>query len=154
MPNKSYYDPDIAISLEMPLDWDAAASDQFPLLLLAPPQDNFRANMSFSVQELDQPTPEHFKAVIRQTHADRRRTFTDFQLVSEKRILQDNFPGHIEHYHWTMDDTHIPMTQLFALILIGPDALYGIHATCLRDTEQTYLPIFNAIIHSLRFIPT
>ncbi len=153
MPNKSYYDPDIALSLEMPTDWDAAATDQFPLLLIAPPEQDFRANLSFSVQEFDPSTPEHLQWVIDQTRADRSRTFVDFQLISEQRIMQDNFPGHLEHYHWTMDDSGLPMTQLFALILTAPNALYGLHATCLQATENRYVPIFMNIIHSLRFIP-
>ena len=152
MPNKSYYDADVGLSLEMPTDWDAAASDQFPLLLIAPPEQDFRANLSFSIQELIPPTPEHFRLIIKETRADRRRDFVDFELFSDQHILQDNFPGHIEQYHWKMDETHVHMTQLFSLILTGPDALYGLHGTCLQSTEDHYLPIFIAIIRSIRFI--
>jgi len=154
MANKSYFDPDIAVSLEMPADWEAAATEHFPLLLMAPSEQAFRANLSFSVETLDPPTPANLQLMIDQTRADRRQTFEGFQLVSEQRMMQDNFPAHIEYYHWNMDGSHIPMTQLFALILTAPDALYGLHGTCLQSTEDTYLPIFTAIIRSLRFIPS
>lgn len=152
MPTKSYYDPDLSVSLEMPMDWEAAANDPFPLILMAPPEGDFRANLSFSVQVLEPPTPEHLQQLIDQTRAERRQSFAGFEPVSEERLMQDNFPAHLEVYHWTMDGSGVPMTQVFALILTAPEALYSLHATCLRGLESHYLPVFRGIIQSLRFI--
>lgn len=152
MSDKSYYDDDIGVSLQMPTNWEAGATDQFPLILMAPPENGFRANLSFSIKDLNPPTPEHLQQTIDAARASRQDSYDGFELVSEQRVMIDNFPGHIERYHWTMDHTGQAMTQLFALILTGPDALYGMHGTCLRDAEDTYVPAFESIIQSMRFI--
>lgn len=154
MMKKSYYDKDVGVSLEMPAEWDAAASEHFALILLAPSKQRFRPNLSFVVKSLKPPTPEHLQQMIDKARKDREASYQGFALVSEERLMQDNYPGHLEVYHWEMDETGTPLTQIFVLILTGPDALYSLHATCLREQETTYLPIFREIIASLRFTPS
>lgn len=149
---KSYYDEDLGISLEMPVKWGIIEHDVIPLVVMAPMEKKFQANMTFIIKELELATPEAMQIVVESARNDRIESYDNFELVHEERLIIDNSPAHIETYHWTMDNTGIPLTQLFALIFIGNDVLYSIHATCLRKLEETYLPRFEHVVKSLRFV--
>lgn len=148
---KSYYDEDLGVSLEMPVKWAIIEHDVIPLVIMAPVEKKFQANMTFVVKELEIATPEAMQIVIESARNDRMESYDNFELVHEERLIIDNSPAHMEYYHWTMDNTGTPLTQLFALIFIGNDMLFSIHATFLRKLEDTYLPPFEHIVKSLRF---
>lgn len=148
---KEYYDDDLLIGMQFPDDWDTAENEQFKLILLAPAVSEFRANMTFLVRDLQPPTPENLKQLIAQARSQREADYDGFELVEELEFRVDEFPAHQEVYHWNADEVGTGLTQLFALIMTGPTALYSIHATCLRETESTYIPQFKAIIQSFEF---
>lgn len=148
---KAYFDQEMGLSLQMPSDWDAAETNQFPLVLLAPPEDGFRANMGFGVSPMNPPTPEHLQHIITRTRHDRQQDYDHFEFINEARFMHRGFPGHIERYRWTLDNTGAALQQVFALILTGPDALYNIHGTTLEQHADKYVPLFEQIVYSIRF---
>lgn len=148
---KSYYDEDLGLSLEMPKKWMIVENEHIPLVIAAPPEKKFQANMTFVMRDIEIATPEAMQVVVDSARSDRMESYDNFELVQEERLIIDNSPAHLEHYHWTMDNTGLPLTQLFALIFIGNDMLFSIHATCLRKLEEKYLPRFEHVVKSLRF---
>ena len=148
---QSYFNDDINIQLNMPDDWTTAKNEQFPLILFAPQENDYRANMTVSVRELKPPTQEHFEELIKKTRIEHEQDYKGFDLIEEDKWMQDEFPAYQEVYHWNSDEEDIPLTQIFALIMTGTDALYSIHCTTLQSLEATHLPQFKAIIKSLEF---
>jgi hypothetical protein len=147
----NYYDQDLRLALHVPPNWDIASTDEFTLILLAPEVDGFRANMSFLVNPFDPATPEHLEQVIAETRQDRLATYQDFDLRYEDRLLVNDAPTHVEYYHWRMDETDLPLGQMFALLVTFQRELYSLHATTLREHETLYEPIFREILLSLQF---
>jgi hypothetical protein len=148
---KSYFNEDVNIQMELPEGWTTSKNEQFPLILFAPQENNFRANMTFSIRELKPPTQEHFEDLIGKTRVEHEQDYKDFALIEEEKWMQDEFPAYQEVYHWTSDEGDIALTQIFALMMTGPDALYSIHCTTLRSVESTYLSQFKSIIKSFEF---
>jgi hypothetical protein len=148
---KAYFDQALRLSLQMPIAWDAAETSEFPLVLLAPPEDGFRANVGFGVSSLHPTTPEHLQQVINRTRHDRAQDYEQFKFINEARFTQTGYPGHIERYRWTLETNGAVLEQVFALILTSPDGLYNIHGTTLHIHAAQYLPIFEHIIFSIRF---
>ncbi len=148
---KAYFDQELGLSLQMPVDWEAAETNEFPLVLLAPPEDGFRANVGFGISALHPTTPEHLQQVITRTRQDRQRDYENFEFINEARFMQTGYPGHIERYSWTLETNGAALEQVFALILTTPDTMYNIHGTTLRQYTAQYLPIFEHIIFSIRF---
>ncbi len=148
---QSYFNDDLNIQLELPEGWTTSKNEQFPLILFAPAENDFRANMTVSMRELKPPTQAHFEDLIHKTRVDHEKDYAGFSLIEEEKWMQDEFPAYQEVYHWNSDDNNIPLTQIFALMMTGPDALYSIHCTTLRSLEATYLPQFKAIIKSFEF---
>jgi hypothetical protein len=148
---RSYHDTEVHLALELPAEWEAGSTPDFALFLTAPEEQGFQANFSFTISPFDPPTHERLLEFIRDTRLERAEIFQGFALVNEERMIQDQCPGYIETYHWTMDNG-VPIFQVFALILLGPDALYTMHGTCLRALEHTYEPQFRQIIKSIRFL--
>jgi hypothetical protein len=148
---QSYFSDDVNIQLEMPKSWTTAKNEQIPLIIFAPQENDFRANMTVTMRELKPSTQEHFEDLIRKTRVDHEADYKGFTLIEEAKWMQDDFPAYQEVYHWNSDEDNIPLTQIFALIMTGPDALYSIHCTTLRSLEATYLPPFKAIIKSFEF---
>lgn len=150
-PMKAYFDQELRLSLQMPATWDAAETIEFPLVLLAPPEKGFRANVGFGISALHPTTPDHLQQVIARTRHDRARDYEQFEFIREMRFMLAGFPGHLEHYRWTLETNGVGLEQIFALILTGPEGLYNIHGTTLQEHAAQYLPIFEHIIFSIRF---
>ncbi len=148
---KYYISEEANIGLQLPDGWTVSHNENFPLIVLAPKEDSFRANMTFSIRELKPPTQENFEQKIATARADREQDYKGFDLLSEEKWMQEDFPAYSEVYHWNADQDNTPLTQIFALIMTGPDALYSVHGTTLRSLEASYIPHFKAILKSLTF---
>jgi hypothetical protein len=148
---QTYSNETINIELKMPDKWKHSYSEQFPVILIAPKELGYQANITFSVRDLKPPTQKHFEALIQSTREERMRDYTGFELVEELRWWHEGFPAYREIFHWNTEERNIAITQMFVLIMTGPDALFSIHCTALRELESSYLPMFQAIIESLEF---
>jgi hypothetical protein len=149
---RSYYDASVGVAMEIPAEWDAGSTPDFALILVAPEEQGFHANLSFTVSPFNPPTQERLRDLIEDTRQDREENYPKFSVLREERMILDQCPGYIETYHWEMEDTKVPFFQLYALVLAGQDALYTLHGTSLRALEQVYEPLFRQMIASIRFI--
>jgi hypothetical protein len=149
---RSYYDANVGVAMEIPAEWDAGSTPDFALILVAPEEQGFNANLSFTISPFDPPTQDRLRDLIQDTRQDREENYPKFSVVREERMIQDKCPGYIETYHWELEETNTPLFQLYALILAGQDALYTLHGTSLRSLEDSYEPLFRQIIASIRFI--
>ena len=150
---KTYFDPDVRVSLEMPEDWEVMASADFPLLLLAAEEQGFRANVGFAIVPLDEPTPERLDQIIADAKSERERDFKRFELLGERRQEQAGYPGYLMRSYWELDEAPVTVAQISAIFVTAPTQMHQVHCTALKDLEQVYLPTFRHILGSLRFIP-
>lgn len=149
---RSYYDASVGVAMEIPAEWNAGSTPDFALILVAPEEQGFHANLSFTVSPFNPPTQERLRDLIEDTRQDREANYPGFTVLREERVIQDKCPGYIETYHWEMEETGVPLFQLYAVIMAGEDALYTLHGTALRSLERAYEPLFRQIIGSIRFI--
>lgn len=149
---RKYHDTEVGVALEIPAEWNAGSTPDFALVLFAPEEQGFQANLTFTLSPFHPPTHERLWGLIQDTRQDRMDAYQGFTLIQEERMIQDQCPGYIETYYCEMDDTHLPLFQLFAIILAGEDALYTLHGTALRSTQAVYEPLFRQMIQSIRFL--
>lgn len=149
---RSYFDPELRVSIELPAGWDVASSDDFPLLLLAPLDHGFRANVGFYERSLEPATVAGFVATIEQMKAEHERDFDAYEMVGERRAVQDGRPAHLVRCRWDHDDPAVRLSQVSALYAEREDRLVVVYCTALAEREGEYLPQFQRILDSLRFI--
>lgn len=145
-------DAGVVVALDVPDGWDVAASETFPLLLVAPEADGFRANLGVSVEQFEPPTPEHLDARIEATKRQCADQLDGFAVVGERRRPQDGWPGWLMRSTWLLDDGR-PVTQMIGMWVTGPRRLHEVHATTLRADEEANLPVLRAVVDSMRFPP-
>lgn len=145
-PAKRFADHDVGLEMSLPLGWAAAATDEFPLVLLAPEEQGFRANVGVQVGVVDPPTAEAFQARTEATKAARRAELPGFEVVAERVGPQVGHPGWQLRATWDADG--LELTQITQLFVVEPARLYEVTATCLQGTEKTYLPLFRQILDS------
>jgi hypothetical protein len=148
----SYFDQELSISLEIPIDWSVNKDDEFPLSLFAPADSNYRANLSFSQMPVESPTIEILKQAIEETKADQLQEYPHFQQIKEEQIWQDDCPAYLQQYEWKSPDLDDYFEQVFCLILTPSYGLFGIYGTTLKSLRDEYIAIFLHIISSIRFI--
>jgi len=151
---RSHFDPDLMVSIELPDDWDIGSTDEFPLLLLAPIDQGFRANVGFSQRALDPPTEEGFLAAIDQLKTEQARDFDGYELVGERRHVQDGWPAYLVRCRWDLEEGPTRVAQVAALYAVGPTRIVEVHSTALVALETSYLPVFQQILDSMRFVVT
>ncbi|GAB1422624.1 hypothetical protein MASR2M15_28610 [Anaerolineales bacterium] len=148
---QTYHDPDLQLSLQLPEGWETTHIEPFALVLLAPPQDLFRPNITFRLKSLSSATPEEFDLTIRAAQQEHQMSYKDYMLLESNKFFQDGFPAYFSLYHWTADHTDDPLSQFFVLILRSPERLYSIYGSMLRPQEASFLPIIQDIIRSISF---
>ena len=146
-----FADHDVGLEMSVPHGWTAAATDEFPLVLLAPEEDGFRANVGVLVGELVPPSPEGLQARIEATKATRLAELPRFQVVAERAGPQAGQPGWQLRATWEHGEREL--TQITQLFVAEPERLYEVTATCLRPLESVYLPVFREILDSWVVLP-
>jgi hypothetical protein len=150
---RSYFDPELRLSIELPADWDIGSTDEFPLVVLAPLERGFRANAGFSDRALDPPTKEGFIAAIEQLKSEQADDFERYEVVGERRSVQDGCPAYMVRCRWDLEQGPTRVVQIAALYAVGSVRLVEVHCTALAELESVYLPMFQRLLDSLRFIP-
>ena len=152
-PSVTYFDPKFRISLELPADWSTGHTDDFPLILLAPPEMDYRSNLGFSQSDQPIASPEALDGIIAGAKAEQLAGYSRFRQLKEERFWQDGRPAFLQQYQWQPEDAQHPFVQLFGLVLVGPDNLLEINGATLQPLAERYLPVLQKIVSSIRFIP-
>ncbi len=150
-PLDRFADPDVGLEVPVPRGWVAAATDDFPLLILAPEDDGFRANVGVLVGVLVPSTPEAFESRVAATKAERAARLPGFHVVAERTGPQAGNPGWQLRATWDMDGR--TLTQVTQVFVAPPARLYEVTATCLQQAEQAYLPVFRSMLDSWVVLP-
>ncbi len=151
---RSYFDADLMLSIDLPVDWEVGTTDGFPLVVLAPEQHGFRANAGFSERRIEPPGKDGFLAAIEQLKAEQATDFAGYELVGERRSVQDGCPAYMLRCRWDLEEPPVRVAQVAALFAVSTGRLVEVHCTALAELEPQYVAGFRALLDSLRFIPT
>ncbi len=153
MTTTSHFDRDLGISLERPSDWQVGRTDDFTVVLLAPPITGYRSNLGFSRADPPALTPAVLEATLATARAQQHDEYPGFVELGEVRFVQDGCPAVLQIYRWQPPDVPEPFTQVFGLVLTTDHGLLEINGATLMSLEGQALPAFEAIVRSIRFIP-
>jgi hypothetical protein len=148
----SLRDEALQLSLEAPVGWSRSSSEVFPLQLLAPSDDGFRASCNFSHEHFDPPTPEGLATFVTRTKQAQRSDYEGFEEIEVAEVVIDNRPGTVQQYGWTPAAVGRPLTQVLALFVVEEGLLLEVDAATLADHAPRLLPVFGRILRSIRFL--
>jgi hypothetical protein len=149
----SYYDQTFSISLLAPADWTAARTDDFPFVLLSPPENGYRSNLGFSETHIEPLSAERLDQEIAKLKAQQASDYENFRSLEERKFWLDGHPAWQQRYEWQPRDKPYHFSQVLALLVVNENTLYEINGATLKELETTYMPIFERIIESIRLIP-
>ena len=149
----SYFDQSLKISLEAPEGWDIIRSDEHPLGLFAPEEDNYRAHLNFKVDKLVPPTVEKFDELVHDAYYTDQLGLNQYKLIESYKLEIDERPAFAARFDWLLEQVDIPLSQIDVMALATADSFYLMHGISLRQLGEKYIPIFEHVIGSIRFIP-
>lgn len=139
-------DRDVGLEVSVPRGWVVGASAAFPLVLLAPEEEGFRANVGVCVGELVPATARGFAAHCAALKQARARELPGFCVVAERVGTQVGWPG------WQLrarfEHEGRVLTQVSQLFVVAPTRCYEITATCLAGRDTLDLPVLRQILSS------
>jgi hypothetical protein len=149
-----FTDHSLAISLEAPEAWSGTKDSALNLDLFAPEESDYAAHISLDLKEIDPPDPkgDWFVRVVEETYYQGGLGLDEYELVEGFEVEVGGHPGFLARYEWVAREVGLHFSQIDALVLVRPDRLLEIHGFSLKELEETYIPIFLYIIHSVRFV--
>jgi hypothetical protein len=144
--------PELGISLSAPEGWEAGGTNDFKLLIAAPPDHDFRANIGFNVVQSTNATPAMLDTEI--GNLDRQQT-QQYKKYRQTAVLSENIdgkPARLQFYEWLHEQSNNQLCQIRGLILRDPSTLYIISASSLKQLESKYIPLMQKVINSIKFI--
>jgi hypothetical protein len=151
-PMSSYFNQELQLSLEAPSNWVAGSTGEFQLMLMAPPEKEYRANLGFNVRALDPASQAELDKIIRESQKKQADTLADYRLNRDATFMLDNRPTYMRFYEWKDPGLGLHFSQLQALVLVSEDTVYTIDGSSLKELEDKYLPILEHMVSSIRFI--
>lgn len=144
--------PELGISLTAPEGWEAGGTGDFQLMLAAPPNHDFRANLGINIIKSTNATPEMLDTEL--ANLDRQQA-QQYQNYRQNAVLSEDIdgrPARLQFYEWLHAQTDTQLSQIRGLILRDPSNLYIISATSLKQLEGDYIPLMQKVINSIKFI--
>lgn len=150
----SFANADLLLSLRAPQGWDAQAVDEFRFTLYrdAADADGYRANMSFVLGEPEEVGVQWF-AEFCAAVPNELAGLDGFELIdTDAYRLSSHARVFVVRYR-----QHAPgapaSSHLQAYVWGNSYRMYAITAATLREHEGRDLPVFDAIVRSLRLLP-
>jgi hypothetical protein len=147
----SFVDKEMMLSLEVPEDWKIGSSAEFLRLFLAPPQNDYQANLGMSVSQSNGAPPEAMDELLKQTDEQNKAEDPTYKQTKYEKLKIDGNQARLRRYDSTLDEPKLQLSQIQVLILKGP-LLLAIDGSSLKKLEKDYLPIFEKMVKSIRFI--
>jgi hypothetical protein len=144
-------DTDVGLDIGVPTGWDAVSTASFPLALVAPEEELFRANIGVLVGTLEPASVEGFESRIANLRASRTAELPAFAIRSERVGPQNGYPGWQMRATWDFEGRTV--TQVTVVFVTENEALYELTGTTLLRLEEQYLPIFRQVFGSLKVLP-
>lgn len=164
----SYFHEALRISLLVPKEWHGQLFEDARFRILGPPDPNFdqyRATLDIQLCELDPAeAAENAKEYELGENALTRlfykageamkERYPSFQSLKEEHFtLSSDSIVIARYYQWREEDTARQYSQIQALISSYHNDFYLFNAATLRPNAARDIPIFDAILHSIRRIP-
>jgi hypothetical protein len=138
---------DLGIEVSVPSGWTRIASDDLPVAFAGLLEQGHRPTIGLARESFEPPTPEGLAAGIAALHAQQAETYDAFERVAERAEEIDGRPAYVEHFRWTADGLSI--TQLLALIVLGPGEVVKVDGACLTELADQHLPVLEEIVRSI-----
>ncbi|HCH61196.1 MAG TPA: hypothetical protein DFR83_00230 [Deltaproteobacteria bacterium] len=150
---RSHFHRALGISLTAPKAWTAAATEVFPLLLLAPLRDTIRSNVGFSRSAVPPTATDAVDRILAATRKEQEADYSGFVERSVESLQVDGFPTILQTYRWQPIDAPEPLHQWFGLIHTASHGIIEINAFTVASHAGQVTPTVRAIVDSIRFIP-
>lgn len=151
---EDYFDQDLMVSFQIPKDWQPTTHQFYKLVVLAPSHDGYQSRIAFNAAQMDETAEDYLDAVFEQSYQDELKNYNNYKLIEKSRKVEiDGNPGRLRHFEWQAKNTDVTLVQLQGAVLLDSGLLYVILGSCLKKTEAKDLPLLQAIIDSMRFIP-
>lgn len=151
----SFASADLLLSLQAPKGWEAQVIDDFRFHVRRDRDDagGYRGNLSFVLGEPEEPGVEWFAQFCDAAPGQLAASLTGFELIdtdayrlsSHARVFVVRYRQHAEGAPAT--------SHLQAYVWGNSYRMYLIDAGTLREHEERDLPVFDAIVRSLRLLP-
>lgn len=155
--------PGIGVELGVPAGWSRQGDeDADEVRFLAEPSEGYRTNLTLSAGRLDPPTPAGFEDLIAQVPASLGARHPDAEVAEPRRFAHHGRPACVFRLRWRPSspppgaDRIDTFEQLLVLVVLEPDEgrLLQLDATTIAPLAETHLPLLQAIIETVRPLPT
>jgi hypothetical protein len=145
----------LALSLLVPLDWDAEELAPHQVRFFGPVQpdlDDYRPTMSFTVGEPEGFGDAWFDAFCGEALERLRSSYEGFELIdTERSTLSSLAPLHAIWYRW-QPEPELRFTQVQALVAVDATRMYLVNGATLVQREDEFVPTFRAVLQSMRIL--
>lgn len=145
-------EPSLGLALQAPATWSRGEHPAFSLLLLAPPERGYRANVGFSAKAIDPPTEDRFRSVVDATLEVHARTYEGHEELGRGFVEVGGRAGVAVHYRWRPAGLGRLLDSLLVAVPTGPDRFVEIDASAEAVGEDPLAPA-RAIVATVRFVP-
>ncbi len=145
----------LLVSLRAPLGWELQPGDDAHLTLLSDTADaaGYHASWGVVSGEPERPGVAWFEAFCAAAPGHLAASLDGFELIgTDGYLLSSGAPVFVVRYR-QQAATLPPTSHLQAYVWAGSLRMYVVDSATLRDHEQRDLPVFDAIVHSLRLLP-
>lgn len=146
----------LLVSLIVPDDWDVEQVAPQQIRFFGPEHqelDGYRPTFSITMGEPEGFGDEWFDAFCEASLQQLRDNYEGFELLrTERTTLSSLAPMNEVWYAWQPED-ELRFAQVQALVPVDAFRMYLINAATMRELEDTYLPVFEQVLHSLRILP-
>lgn len=146
----SFYHKELNVSIKVPTSWEIGNNEDFQLILIAPVDDGYRANIGLNIYEFTGGDRAQFEKAILTSKENLETEYRNYKMLQEDQIWIDGLPAYHQRYEWTTEqDAHF--VQTLTLIFV-PDRLYEMNGTSKAGLGEKYLDLLEEIITSLRIV--
>lgn len=142
-----YHHPDLGFSIGVPEGWQIAETDDFPMHVFAPEDQDYRASLGFMVMASDEPID--IVGVAKYLQQQAQQDLDGFLVDQEQPALLDGRSAFMDRYYWNAQGVAFSQFNTF----ISHDAMQIVraHGYCPRMLEAKYVPLFIKILMTIKF---
>lgn len=147
----------LQLSVLVPADWEAEELADNKVRFFAPPEptlDDYRPTMSFIHGQPEGFGDDWFARFAKQSVERLAGTYEGFELIgTEQYMLSSLAPVHVTRYRWE-PEPGMDFSQIQALVPVDAFRMYLVNAATRHPLEQRDLPVFEAVVRSMRVLST
>jgi len=145
-----FFSHETKVSIELPTGWELDETD-VRFAMYRAPQNTFGQAPTLIVRVLDVQIadPEGYQKLAQQM-LDLPRE--DMHLFSRDTLQVDGFPGTVDVFSYYQDIVAQQVIQYQVFVQVE-QVVFSITGMAEQESGETYLPVFEAAVRSVRFIP-